>query len=543
MGRTLLTTKETRLGGLVLPAGVRVRVPSVRADYEFASGLRNVAGGRNRHVPHIETTPEEGLLTQWKRLTGTALARDLLRNDPLSHGIAKALRSYIIGDGGHLRFNAQGKWYDAAQRWFNSTWSRHANFQDLSTWRECLQLAVVELAFCGDFVALFDNGCLSGGYGTGRIVLFETDRITPLTEADFKAFEKHHRGWKQAGGILLDDLGRKAGVVVSKSRGENETAAKDAFILTLDPMDPDSAPWVHVSRSFRLSQLRGVPDSYSTLQNAIDSHEMLLLELLTAKVGASRYASIIEGPEAPVAIPEGFEDEVEDEGGDGGDSGGETGGETGDGDEDEDDDLRAEGLERFTGGNMDYLPPGYSIQFDPATRPNSALEPFLNFTNDLAGVAHGLTHTIARGRADGSYSAFKGDLSLFNLTVKDLTQFIESAFSDRIAEKAIRWGMERGEVPKDAPDGWADLIAWTYAERACADEEKDQRALAQKFKNGLTTLRQELGPSWREPLTQLADEVAFARSLGLPLGMLETASGATTTAPESGGQDGKEKDE
>lgn len=524
--RRLVTTKETRLGGLVLPPGVHIRVPSIRADYDFASGLRNVAGGRNRRPASVETTPEEGVLTQWKRLQGLSLARDLLRNDPLSHGIAKALRAYIVGDGGHLRFNAQGPWYDAAQKWFNSKWSRHARFEDHSTWRETLQLAVVELAFAGDFVAVFDSGLLSGGKGSGRVALFETDRIAPLTDEDFKAFLKTHPGWTQANGVLLDELGRKAGVIVAKERGVNETKAADAFVLTLDPNDPDAASWLHVTRSFRLSQLRGVPDSFATLQTAIDSKEMLLLELLTAKVGASRYASIIEGPESPVGVPEGFEDEGED--GDPGE-GTSTGDEDGDGEED-DPDLRAEGLERFTGGNLDYLPAGYQIQFDPAQRPNTALEPFLNFTNDLAGVAHGLSHTIARGRADGSYSAFKGDLSLFNLTVKDLTQFLESAFSDRIAEKAIRWGMARGDVPKDAPEGWEDLIAWTYADKACADEEKEQRALAQKFKNGLTTYRQELGPSWREHLQELADEASFARSLGLPLGMLETVSGAPSNA-------------
>ena len=64
-------------------------------------------------------------------------------------------------------------------------------------------------------------------------------------------------------------------------------------------------------------------------------------------------------------------------------------------------------------------------------------------------------------------------------------------------------------------------------------EQKEQAALAQKLKNGLTTYRNLLGPDWRSKFRDLAEEQDEARKLGLHLPTMETASGATVAGKDT----------
>lgn len=494
--------------------------PNVKAEYDFTKPI-SPAGGRKMRLPVVEKKPEEDVLGRRHRLEGINLARDMVRNHPQTHGLAKTLRANIVGAEGKLRFNSQDEWYIGAQRWFNDVWSRHANFRDHTTFRECLQLAVYALSFEGDFVAVFDDGILTGGTGSGRLCFFEADQIVDLDKDSFAPLASH--GLTQRSGVLFDRFGRKCGVVVSHLRGVTETPASEAIVLRCDPANPDAAPWRHVFRKWRFEQARGIPDSFSALQTGLDSLGILGYTLTTAKVAASSYAHVIESPNEDGGMPTGFDD---------GTSATPTEAEELALIENEEQYSRAEALERYTGGNVDYLPSGSSIQFDPGDRPGPNVRDFLDYTTDLVGQSFGLGHAFARSKADTSYTSFRGDLCMTAQTFADFCQFLEDSFSDWVAVSAINWGIARGEVPT-APQDWQELVAWSYPRLPEVDEQKAQSAIAQKFKNGLTTFRDELGPAWREKLQQLADEAAFAKSIGLPLSIFETASGGiASTTPE-----------
>lgn len=524
-------------------AAPRARVPHTArpgarlALYDFGAEL-NARGGRQRRMSRIETQGENEILHPTLRLRGIDLARDMLRNNPQFRGMARTMRANIVGDYGKLRFRESGGWYKTAQTWFNSRWARHADFIDGSTWRECLQLAAVAVETEGDFVAVFDDGILTGDeshpHGTGRLRFFEGDQICNLDDASFGEYSA--RGWTQNSGVLYDQHGRVVGVVVTSRRGLSCVPAADAFVLTRDP-DADADPnWVLVLRKFRLAQTRGSASAIPALQTIIDSYEMLGYELLTAKQGASRYALVtMPQGDSGVPIPAGFDDVDAGQSADGGTDGSGQSADAaanadGDAGADNCDDFHADALEEWSGANTDYAPFGTQITFDPTNRPNANMPGFLDYTTDVAGSALGMGHAYSRLRADTSYTAFRGDMVMTWMSFRDFQQFLEDSFSDWVARCAIRHGMETGAIPSTAPEGWEDGIAWQYPRMPSVDEQKEQAALQLKLKNGLTTFRDILGPSWREQLAQFAEEIDFARKLNLPLSVLEALPGGSGAA-------------
>ncbi len=484
--------------------------PQARYD---VTDQRNAAGGRKRRQWSVERGEEEDVLLPRHRLGTANLTRDGLRNIPQARGLAKTLRTNVVGSYGKLRFAASAPWYDAAQRYFNSVFARSADFVDGTTWRECLQLVVYAIAHEGDFVAVHDDGILSGDRrGTGKFAFFESDQICDMAKADFQPFAA--RGYSQAAGVIRDRRGRQVGVVVTRERGLAEVPRERCWVLIRDPDAPaEEVPWIHCRRKFRLRQARGVGDAVTALQSQLDAHEILGYELQTAKAASARYATVYEGQPSGQGLPGGF---------DGLATGSEA--ETAQAGTEEAE-AQAEALERYTGGNVDYLTQGDKVEFDPPMRPNPQLAPFLDYVTDLGGAAHGVAHAYARGRADSSYTAFRGDMVMTWMTFADFQQFLEDGFSDWAAVRVLRRAVRLGELAA-GPEGWEALVAWQYPTMPAVDEDREQSAVAKKLKNGLALFRAQIGPHWREHFEQLAEEVALARTLGLPLSILETAAGA-----------------
>ena len=148
----------------------------------------------------------------------------------------------------------------------------------------------------------------------------------------------------------------------------------------------------------------------------------------------------------------------------------------------------------------------------------------------MAGRAHGLNSSYALGRAEGSYTAFRGDLTMSWCTFADNQQFLEDIFSDWAAVHVLRRAIDLREIPGTPPAGWESRIRWTYPKMPAVDEQKEQAAILAKLRNGTTTLRDELGPAWRDILRQRNEERKFCASLGLTLAQDETTPGATSAA-------------
>lgn len=513
--------------GLFARAAAAARFVAFGGVYDFHTRGSNPGGGRLRRAPHPERRNEESLALPWERNTGIALVRDLLRNAPQARGLSKQLRVNTVGPLGKLVFRAEGEWFDAAASFFNEDWGRHADFADGQTWRESLQLAISALAFEGDFVAVFDDGILSGGRGTGRLAFFEADQICNLAEADFAPYRD--RGLSQASGVVFDRLGRRCGVIVSRERGLAETRIGDAFVLLCDPDDPDAAPWRHVSRKFRLRQLRGAPEAFAAAPVIADNHEMFELERIAAKQNSSRPATVLM--------------DAEDEADDGTDTmdGKPPPAPAADGAEAEAPAQEADyapalpALEK-SGVAVDFLEGVRDIKYKDPSTPNANLEPFVRFGMDMAGMALGIGHSQATFRTDSSYTAFRGDLAMTWATFADNQQFIEDAFSDWAARKAIAHGVATGALDPPPDEGWARHIAWIYPQAPSVDETKSVAAFRDGIACGMTTFQDRFGPNWRAHLQQIADEQAEARRLGISLATsANPASPAVTPDDGDGG--------
>lgn len=507
-----------------------------KADYDFYKSI-GPKGGRRRRVPHIEKKSEEGILDQWKRAAGINLARDMFRNSAPVHGMLRSLRVNVIGIEGKLKFNRSEEWYAKAQNWFNQIWSKHADYVDGTSWRELQQLAVYALENEGDFVAVFDDGLLSGTeHGTGRIATWESDQIRDIDETGFAPWKA--RDFTQHNGVVCNGAGRVCGVIVSAERGSDPIPKEKALPFIYDtPEEFEASPVRLVGRKYRLRQLRGVANSIPTLQLTTDTYEMLGLELQSAKVSASRYASVIDPPDnTNGTTPGGYADLHDDD-----DAGDGTDGETaGDGDGADGDEptpaeiaaaeaekqlAQANALDDYTGGNVDYLDNGSQIIFDPTNRPNSQLPAFIDFVQDMAGASFGLNHSYSRMKADGSYTAYRGDLAMTWRTFEDLRKFLEGLFFDWVVRSAIEFAVETKALTAPPDADWFTVIAFTYPRPIAVDETKEAAAVEARLKAGLTTYRQELGPAWKETLAEIAEEKKFLHSIGLRHPQDETAAG------------------
>lgn len=530
--------------GFLRRAGMALRFAAFGGGaFDFFSRGTNPGGGRLRRSPAPETKGEEAIALPWERNTGVALVRDLLRNAPQARGLSKAIRVNTVGPLGKLVFRDDGEWQTAAAEWFNSVWGRHADYVDGSTWRETLQLCMSAIAFEGDFVAVFDDGSLSVDVkgGTGRIALFESDQICNLSTADFDAWKKAtgREDWAQAGGVIVDGLGRRRGVVVCRERGRTEAPITMCLVLVIeDPMDPDAANWRHVSRKFRLRQLRGTPEAFAAAPIIADNHEMLELERIAAKQNSARPATVLlegqgdDGADAAITMSgaaAGVSDSPEGVVAVGGAS--------------SSSDFSLPALER-TGVGVDVVEGVRDIKYKDASTPNSNLAPFVDYGMDLAGMALGIGHSQARMKTDSSYTAFRGDLAITWATFADNQQFIEDAFSDWVARRAIEWAIAHKELGPPPSEDWAAGIAWIYPRQPVVDEGKAVSAFRDGIACGMTTFQERFGPNWRDHLAQVAAEQAEAKRLGIALSQWAPQPGAAAPeAPKDEDNDNDDKDQ
>lgn len=496
------------------------KVKRRRAWYGFAQQF-NLFGGRLRAPARLEIGEEcdlnGGGLSSRNRLVGIALARTQLRNNPQFRGFIRVLQTNIVGTDCKLRFFAadgpDAEKYRAAERYFNEKWGKRANFRDNGTFHTALKNALSALVVDGDFVCLFDRDKITG---SGKLVFWEADQICNLDSADFLAM--FPEDWKQNSGVVIDSLGRERGVIVTHKRGATSVPKSDAIVLTKDPDSEEDSDWVLVKSTFRLIQTRGSAPCLPALPYLADCQESLQAELTSAKLQASRFATLIEGEENTPAgeEPTGF---LPDGSGDGGAE-----------DSEESEVYDASRLDEYVGGNVAVLPPGSDLRIDESKRPNTNLSTFLENVSEQSGAALGLSSSFARGKSIGSFSAAKFDMMYAQSNFEDFQQDLEDAFLDWVARMVLCRAMERGFIPA-LPEGWESEIAWTFPRMQSLNGLADVQSAALKLRSGLTSFALELGPAWKEHLKELGEEMRFLRENNLPLNIFETAAGAMAETP------------
>jgi hypothetical protein len=117
-----------------------------------------------------------------------------------------------------------------------------------------------------------------------------------------------------------------------------------------------------------------------------------------------------------------------------------------------------------------------------------------------------------------------------------MQKWLERCFADLVAVKALTWGMRHGAI-KTLPAGWERSLSWRWPRMPEVQVDTAQNAIALALKNGTTDFSQEIGPDWREHFDALAAQLEYARSKGIPLGVMEMKSGGAANGKDNSGSD------
>jgi capsid protein len=491
------------------------RAQTVKAEYDV---LRS---NKLRRTPKVEMQSEAGIYTPVKRAKGANIGRDLERNYSSARGILHQFRMNVVGALGKLQVNAKGG--EAAGQWFNGVWAKDCDFRDAQHFSTVCQNVVAAILREGDLLAVFDDGVIED---SGKLLFWESDQIMPCSEELFKK-KFPGDGNVQDGGIARDKWGRVIGYTVTGKRGLTEiTDEKDLTVWMRGNAVMPRDPW-------RMNQGRGVPPMLTAAASLLDLYEMLSRELQSAKKAAGDYAHIkrtdaVDDWDAPGTKPELL---PENSGKDAATVAAEVGGGG------SSDSRNYEALEAFTGGNVDYGQPGDEVEIYDPKRPNVHMTEFIEAVLCHAGAAFGLARAYAMLRADTSYTAFRGDMIMsWQGAFIPMQKWLERCFADWVAVKALTWAMRHGKIDP-LPDGWEQTLSWRWPVMPEVQVDTAQNAIALALKNGTTDFSKEIGPDWRKHFDGLAEQIEYAKSKGIPLGIMEMKSGGAADGRDNSGSD------
>ena len=483
---------------------------------------------RQRKPAFVELTGEDGILTAHKRGKLTDLSRNAMRNGPERRAIDQQRRVNIVGiAGGKLTCNFKGG--DEVAKWFNSTWAPHAGFVQDTHLNNILKLVVQAIDTDGDCVLLFDDGFITGGNGTGRVRAFETDEIASLDKQEFRKLLGDD-GHTQTQGMVFDPLGAFCGVFVSTSqRGRTTFTAKDgkAWYLSRDPFARDRADnWIFCASRTRFSQARGISPLVAAINTLTDIHEIAASETQSAKINSQLVGQLISNAKDDInegSIPDAFKAAVTE-------AGAQADAELAAGDDDKVE-FTLEEMEAIN-AHFDEMPPGKRLELLDTKRPNPNMAAYLDWLVGTAASTLGMPKLYAMLRAEASYSAARAEMCLAWTTFEECQKELERTVCDWIGRQAIAWAVRTGELRVTLPEGWHNLLSWSWPKPREIDETKSVAATRSKLQLGLTTYRRELGPDYQATLKEWAAEVAEFKTLGIPHPALQTVAGAVikTTA-------------
>ena len=441
-----------------------------------------------RRAAVVETKGEDHQLTPHQRNKLVNLGRDMMRNAPERVGQDQQLRVNIVGAvGGKLYASFPAEYKEAAaevMHYFNKVWSPKAEFTYRQNFNWILKTALTAQDVGGNVVLVFDDGILTGGNGTGRVRGFEADEIAEIPSDEFK--KRFPASFTQSRGFVYNQCGMFCGLFVSTSqRGKAVFDPSVGFMtLKLDPFDDATTPnFILLGDMRRFNQGRAVSPLVSALTALVDLHETVASEAQAAKLNAQLVGQILESETAEV------EDEV-----------------PGFSDREVEDATQALPQDvKFTtkelkaiGAHFDKLPPGLRIELLDSKRPNLNIIAYVEHVTGVIGATRGLARVFATLKAQTSYTAFRGEQAMSEQSFRESRKDTERLVCDPIARLVIARALRLGLIKARLPEGWEEMIAWTWPKMLEVNEKDAQSALKLKLENGVTSLTRELGPGEME---------------------------------------------
>jgi len=486
----------------------------------FSKGFDIVkeAFARQRRPAYIERAGEDRQTSTHDRLRIINLHRDMLRNSPEAVSQDQQVRVNTVGTVGgklHANFKDNRAAADEVMRFFNRRWARHAEFTYGLHFNKLLKGVLTALSTNGNLILVFDDGILTGGAGTGRIRGFEGDEIANVPPDEFaKRFPKTYT---QREGFVYNEAGIFCGAFVSTSQRGRKCFDPAAGFITLkfDPFDDETVPnWVALGDMRRFNQGRSIPPATSALATLVDLHEARSSETQAAKLNAQMVGQILSTETDP---------------GDGGDNGA-FGNPGQDGGEAETREYTLNNLKTI-GAKLDETPPGKRIELFDTKRPNANFPAFAEYLQGVQGATRGLTRVYSTLRVQNSYTGFRGEQKIAELSFQELQKNLEREVCDWAARLAIARAVAMGLIATTLPEYWWEHLAWTWPRMPEVSEKDYQLGIQQALKNGTTSLHRLLSPGEYEELREeRRQEAADAREDGIVYEPAVTVSGQVADA-------------
>lgn len=485
--------------------------------------------GEGRAAVGVERGNEDAILPSRKRAQLVATQRDAFRNTTFSPATALQLQINVVGtEGGRVSFTTADEKFNAeAGRAFRK-WAKRCNFTDGTPLNEILQLLLVQLTHNGgDFIAVFDDGCLTGGRGSGKVRIFESDEIKNVTEAEFAAIFGKDTRKTQQNGIVYDEFGRIIGAFVS-SKGRNDDEFKTGEYLHLQletPGDFTDSRWILVANRWRVNQGRGVSTATHVTNLLQDLADTQGSEVQAAKLNAG--LGIVVTDEMQQAeqpdISHGW-----DEGGDVGEVSPDTASELAQIDEDASENAalkKASSQLRAGQSAILKLANGKKVDSFKTERPNLDTVRFITDQRIEAGTVFGLPSCFTTLKPEGTYTSARASMVMAERAFQRLRKMLERSFMDWLAMRFCVW------AGFALPEDFDSCIRWRWPEMMEVDEGAYQTALQKEYVNAVRNL---------DPLTEdyfiaeRARQTEKFHAAGLVAPWEITQAGAQVAAPTDG---------
>ncbi len=511
---------------------VRRIVGHLRASGYFARAKYNPVAGKDQTLRarlYAEKGGEEKAVTLDERNRLIALARDMARNGETMSALLRQFDFNVIGTtGGKANFSLGEELtcLSTPLRELFAKWASSCEFFDGEDFQHILRMCLRSKFTTGRAGLIFDDGIARD---SGKIILFEGDCVANISEGDFKSL--FPAGWSQHQGIIKDELGVTRGCFVSfAQRGESTFRLYDKegklavwALVKKENEEWRDSPFTLFSHAWRINQTVAVPSVHASLGSMIDLEDLTKYEIQAAKKNAQTIATLTgPAPESAALSATSGLDVSADFGDDA---------TTAAAIDEAAANIPPIELDNIEGANViyDILPPDAKMELLDTKHPNANMSEFVRWIAGRVGWANGVGSVYATGKADASYTAFRGEQVMSWPAFEQEQHLLESKVCDWVLRRWFAWATRKGVIPAEIvaklPDGWMRSVHWKWPSMREVNRVDTANADGLEMKNCTSSLREKLGADWKERLLLLKEELQFCRDNGIPHPALQTVSG------------------
>ena len=453
------------------------------------------------------------------------MARNATRNSSTFNGMLKQFDLNAVGTkGGKAIFDFEGS--DGIKAEF-AKWTRDADFFDGLSFNTLLKLILKTYILGGDMVLMFDDGLLED---SGKLVVYEPDEIGNTTP---EALASHYgKSASQSLGRVYNSNGRFIGAIVSRSqRGQQQFDPKQCYFLRRTPdVSQFDNFWMMPRNVFRVAQGRGVTPLAASLATILDLEDLCGYELAAAKKNSQTLAQVLQDASATneeVEVPSPFDEGTDFENMT--DEQIEAAAKEAAGEQ-----VQTMSLERVNAAGCIYqvMPENYKMELLDTKHPNQNMPEFINWLATKAAAPFGLSQQFATFMPTAG--DFRANQLFSQRAFEEAQKFLEQICDWTLYRWAL-WANKRGLIT-NTPDEFIDHVDWSWPRMEEVDELQHQNAVSLKLQNLTGSIRDELGPDWREKMQQINEEIAWCRANNLPHPAYAMISGGERTGADAGAE-------